>query len=590
MTRKNWFALLLLLLPTTHLAGQDRPNVVLIMTDDQGIGDFGCTGNPVIQTPHIDAMAKRSLRMNRFYVSPVCAPTRACLMTGRYNYRTRVVDTFNGRAMMEPDEITLAEILRDHGYRTGIFGKWHLGDCYPMRSNDQGFQRSLVHRGGGIGQSSDPIKAAGRYTDPILIEDGRPKPFQGYCTDIYYENAFQFIREAVQDEQPFFVYLPDNCPHGPFEDVPQDWMDVYEGVDVGNDQFPPSQGEPLRKQANLKKRKQIFSMISNIDENIGKLFTLLDKLQVRENTIVIFMTDNGPNGNRYRCSLRGMKTSVYEGGIRTLFLWDWPRLGEQERSSDVVAAHIDLLPTVLEACRIEPPQVRLDGRSFYSILQEPGRQLPQRKLFIQTHRGNTPVPYHHFAAIGERWKLVNHSGFGKEKPDGETDFELFDLQNDPYEMNDVSQQNPGIVREMKGDYDRWFKDVSHTRNDNYDIPLIQIGSSEEPITLLSRQDWRRSPSFGEPGQTRRQWLLSNPSTGQYRVTMHFPRDLKFRTIILHCNEEEHNSSQMTYQLGQHHVIFDDITLPQGEIKLWVTSPQQEADNLAYQVELEALSR
>ncbi|MCH2182432.1 MAG: hypothetical protein MK108_10545, partial [Mariniblastus sp.] len=170
---------------------------------------------------------------------------------------------------------------------------------------------------------------------------------------------------------------------------------------------------------------------------------------------------------------------------------------------------------------------------------------------------------------------------------GEPKFELFDLQNDPHEMNDVSGQNPGVVQEMKTAYDRWFKDVSHTRNNNYDIPLIQIGSSEEPVTLLSRQDWRRSPSYGEPGQTRRQWLLSNPSAGKYQVTMHFPQDLDFRTIILHCNEREYNSSQMTYRRGQRHAIFDGISLPQGKIKLWVSSPQKESDNLAYQVEIKA---
>ncbi|MEE2825339.1 MAG: arylsulfatase [Planctomycetota bacterium] len=588
MLNKLCIALLLLLCTVSHLLAESRPNVVLIMTDDQGIGDFGCTGNPVIQTPHIDAMAKRSLRLNRFYVSPVCAPTRACLMTGRYNYRTRVVDTFNGRAMMDPTEITLAEVLRDHGYRTGIFGKWHLGDCYPMRANDQGFQRSLVHRGGGIGQPSDPLEAAGQYTNPILMDDGEPKRFEGYCTDVYYENALAFMREAAKANEPFFVYLPDNCPHGPFEDAPKDWMKAYEGVDLGNDQFPTSRGEPLRKQANLKKRQQIFSMISNIDENIGQLYSLLDELKIRENTIVIFMTDNGPNGNRYRCSLRGTKTSVYEGGIRTLFLWDWPRLGKRERTSDVVAAHIDVLPTLLEACHIPPPPVELDGRSFYAVCRDSDRQLPNRTLFIQTHRGNQPVAYHHFAAIGQRWKLVNHSGFGKETPDGEPNFELFDLQNDPYEMKDIGPENRGRVREIKAAYDRWFQDVSQTRVNNYDVPRIEIGADDEKVTVLSRQDWRRSPRHETPNESRRQWLLSNPTERKYQVTIHFPRDLKFQTVILHCNGRQFNSSQIPHARGKHRVVFQGIPLPQGNIKLWVSSPQADSDNLAYQVELKAM--
>ena len=588
MIIKSCIAGLLLLCFLTPLMGQTQPNVILIMTDDQGIGDFGCTGNPIIKTPHIDAMAKRSLRMQRFYVSPVCAPTRACLLTGRYNYRTRVVDTFAGRAMMEPTEITLAEIMRDNGYRTGIFGKWHLGDCYPTRSIDQGFTRSVVHRGGGIGQSSDPLGAEGKYTNPILIDDGVPKPFKGYCTDVYYENAFQFIRQCAQDRKPFFVYLPDNCPHGPFLDVPQDWMNHYETVDVGNDQFPASQGEPMQRNANMQKRRQIFSMISNIDENIGKLYHLLDDLNLRQNTMVIFMTDNGPNGNRYRCSLRGMKTSVYEGGIRTLFLWDWPKLGHDERSSNTMAAHIDLLPTILQACNICPPNVQLDGRSFLSVLQNPDSRLPARNLFIQTHRGNQPQAYHHFAAIGERWKLVNHSGFGKETLQGEPKFELFDLQNDPFEMNDLSHKHPEIVKQLKADYDRWFQDVSHTRKDNYDVPVIQIGTRHEPVTVLSRQDMRKSPSHGEPGKTRGQWLLANPAEKAYRVTVHFQKNIKYQTATLHCNDQQFTHDENGHAAGQNHLIFDEIDLPQGKIKLWVTSPQHPSENLAYQVKLEAL--
>ena len=344
---------------------ENQPNVILIMTDDQGIGDFGCTGNPVIETPNIDAMSRRSLRMERFYVSPVCAPTRACLLTGRYNYRTRVVDTYQGRAMMEPAEITLAEIMQDHGYATGIFGKWHLGDNYPLRPMDQGFQRSVVHRGGGIGQPSDPIEAAGKYTDPILMDNGSPRQFTGYCTDIYYRCASQFIRKCVHDKKPFFVYLPDNCPHGPFDDAPQHWMKRYEGTNLANDQFPVSQGEPLPKRFDALKRKQIFSMISNIDQNIGTLYQLLDELGIREDTMVLFMTDNGPNGNRYRCSLRGRKTSVYEGGIRTLFLWDWPTLGKTERSSAAMAAHIDLTPTLYTPVTSQLPKIILTVEVFY---------------------------------------------------------------------------------------------------------------------------------------------------------------------------------------------------------------------------------
>ena len=240
----------LLLWPLALFADQP-PNIVLIMTDDMGYGDLGVHGNPIIQTPNLDAMAKRSASMSTFYVSPVCAPTRACLMTGRYNYRTRCIDTYIGRAMMDTEEVTVAELLGDNGYATGIFGKWHLGDCYPMRPMDQGFQESLIHRGGGIGQPSDPVGGEGKYTDPILFRNGVEEQQTGYCTDVYYSNAMQFIEKSAKQKKPFFVYLPDNCPHGPFHDVPPDDLATYSATNLNSSEFPQDKGHKLPPKANL---------------------------------------------------------------------------------------------------------------------------------------------------------------------------------------------------------------------------------------------------------------------------------------------------------------------------------------------------
>ena len=564
--------------------GQTQPNMILIMTDDQGIGDFGCTGNPLIETPNIDAMSRRSLRMERFYVSPVCAPTRACLLTGRYNYRTRVVDTFQGRAMMEPSEITVAEIMQEHGYATGIFGKWHLGDNFPLRPMDQGFQRSVVHRGGGIGQSSDPIEAAGKYTDPILIDDGFPRPFKGYCTNVYYRCASQFIRKCVQNQKPFFVYLPDNCPHGPFGDTPQGWMKYYKGINLENDQFPASQGEPLPKRTDTLKRRQIFSMISNIDQNIGKLYELLDQLGIRENTIVVFMTDNGPNGNRYRCSLRGRKTSVYEGGIRTLFLWDWPAIDPTARSSSAVAAHIDLAPTLLQACNIPIPKNLFDGRSFLPVLKNSTSKLPDRTLFIQTHRGNTPQKFHHFAAIGPRWKLVNHSGFNQETLQSPVNFELFDLHNDPYEMRNMVSQHTDIANQLRAEYEAWFADVGKTRIDNYQPPLIKIGALQEPSTLLSRQDLRQSSESDKPSKVPKgTWRVDNLSAKPFRVTIHLVNDAVGTEVALHAGNQvwiqKHTSDDRK-------VTYEEVQFPVGPLKIWATYSDNQTNNIAFQIAIE----
>ena len=297
-----------------HGNGDKRPNVVLIITDDQGYGDLGATGNPVIRTPHMDSLARDGASMRHFYVSPVCAPTRASLMTGRYNYRTRVVDTFVGRAMMDPGEITVAEMLRDAGYATGIFGKWHLGDCHPMRPQDQGFEEVLVHRGGGIGQPSDPPGGEGKYTDPVLFHNGRMVQETGYCTDVYFSRAMEWIAACRAARRSFFATIATNAPHGPFHDVPQALLEYYRKQDLRNEAFPQRTGHPLPAKCDEDRRARIFAMISNVDDNIGRLLAQLDTLRIADNTIVIFMLDNGPNERRYVAGYRGQKSDVHAAG------------------------------------------------------------------------------------------------------------------------------------------------------------------------------------------------------------------------------------------------------------------------------------
>src|SRR5262245_31476304 len=195
-------------------AAPARPNVLVVIADDQGYGDLGCHGNPILKTPNLDAFAKRSVQLTHFYVSPVCSPTRSSLMTGRYNYRTGIIDTSTGRSLMYTDEVTLAEMLRDAGYRTGLFGKWHLGDNYPLRPQDQGFQEVLMHRGGGIAQPSDP-PGGSSYTDPVLFRDGVAQKCKGYVTDVLTDAAIRFI--DAKSDKPFFAYVAFNCPHSPFQ-------------------------------------------------------------------------------------------------------------------------------------------------------------------------------------------------------------------------------------------------------------------------------------------------------------------------------------------------------------------------------------
>ena len=253
--------------------------------------------------------------VEQFYVCPVCAPTRAALMTGLYTQRTTAIDTYIGRAMMGSEETTIAEMLSEAGYATGIFGKWHLGDCYPLRPIDQGFDTALVHRGGGIGQPSDPVGAERRYTDPALIRDGEPEAFEGYCTDIYFDEAAAWITRRAEAGTPFFAYIATNAPHGPFHDVPEDWLAHYR--DQPLEDIPEGPGHPVPHLDNPDRLARIFAMISNIDENVGKLLGVLDELEIADETLILYLHDNGPNTRRFAAGLRGMKSEVYEGGVRS---------------------------------------------------------------------------------------------------------------------------------------------------------------------------------------------------------------------------------------------------------------------------------
>jgi len=538
------------------------------MTDDQGYGDLGVTGNNLIRTPNIDAMASRSGSMENFYVSPVCAPTRACLMTGRYNYRTRVVDTWIGRAMMEPEETTIAEILRDAGYETGIFGKWHLGDNYPMRPMDQGFNESIVIRGGGIGQPADPPGGEGKYTDPILMHNGKPKQYKGYCTDVYFDEAISWMSKCVSQSKSFFTYIPTNTPHSPFHDVPEELYEKYKAMDLSNLNFPQDKGHKLPDDNDPDNRARIYAMIANIDDNMGKLFAKLDELGITENTIVIFLVDNGPNGRRYVAGFKGMKSNVYEGGIRSPFFFQWPAVVKPGTSSDRIAAHIDVLPTILEACGVPKPKgLKLDGRSILPLLQGKRITWQDRIIYIQSHRGNVPVLYHNFAARNQRWKLLHASGFGRDNFEGEPKFELYDMAADPLEQNDLAVQRPDIVKAMRKEYEAWFADVSSTRSDNYAPPRIYIGTTHENPLVLTRQDWRHVKGRPWAADSNGYWEIYAARRGNYNIKIDFPAAKTNGTVLLEVSGRKTNH---TIDKGETSVQLKDVPIDEGPTRLMAT--------------------
>lgn len=463
------------------------PNVILIITDDQGYGDFGFTGNPHVKTPVIDKLAEESIRLNNFYVSPVCAPTRSSLMTGRYSLRTGVRDTYNGGATMATEEITLAEMLKEVGYETGAFGKWHLGDNYPFRPGDQGFDESLIHLAGGMGQPGDFttfFKRDSSYFDPTLWYNGKQKSFQGYCSDIFTGEAIRFV-ENQHREKPFFLYLSFNAPHTPLQ-VPDAYYQKYKNIDPSSG-FEGN-GMPLPKMSEKDKEdaRKVYAMVSNIDDNIGKLIQKLEDMGISENTILIFMTDNGPQQFRYVAGMRGKKGDVFRGGVRVPFLIKYPKGLKPNQEVNTTLAHIDVLPTLADLCQAKVPDDReIDGLSFAGLLKGENKNeavFEQRPLFFYWTR-KLPELYENVAIQKGPYKLVGNTGYDA----APKDFELFHLGNDPYELDNIVASHPGKADELKRSMDQMVDELTDSPNLMEDQRPI-IGTRHENPLVLNRND------------------------------------------------------------------------------------------------------
>ena len=555
----------LCLAPASGSAGaapDPRPNVLVIMSDDQGYGDLGAHGNPKIKTPNLDAFAKESVRLKNFYVSPVCSPTRASLLTGRYNFRTGVVDTYQGRSLMHPDEVTLAEMLAAAGYRTGIFGKWHLGDNAPLRPIDQGFQESLVIKGGGIGQPSDP-PGGEHYFDPILQSNGQARRFKGYCTDIFAQAAIEFVSKP--HDRPFFAYLAFNCPHNPLE-APEPELATYKAMNLALQGFPQlGQRIPPSFAAPVDTVARVYAMVTNIDTNVGRMLKVLDKQGLAGNTIVVFLTDNGPAQVRFNAGLRGWKGSVYDGGIRVPCYIRWPGRFPASSTVDRIAAHIDLAPTLLDACGVAAPHgVQFDGKSLLALLK--GTQTagwPDRVLFFQWHRGDQPEPGRAFAARSQTYKLLRH-----EPPPGAPKvprLELYDMEHDPLELHEIAAQHPDIASKLHAAYRAWFQHVTSSRG--FEPVRIELGGPRENPTILTRQDWR-GPHAGDNPNGLGFWEVRIARPGKFAITFHItPRRFPIKAHVS-CGAAH---AIQALAPGQTECSFPDLELAAGPARLeaWV---------------------
>lgn len=483
---------------------RERPNVVFVLTDDQGYGDLGCHGNAVIHTPNIDRHHADGVRFTDFHVGTTCAPTRSGLLTGHDCNSAGVWHTIGGHSLLREDEWTLADALHEAGYRTGHFGKWHLGDSQPFRPHERGFERSIYHGGGGIGNTGDPW--GNDYFDDIYYVNGAPRRFSGYCTDVFFHEGLRFIEE--HREEPFLCYIATNAPHSPLNVEPH-YVEMYRNL-------VPHEA-----------RARFYGMITNIDENFGVLTRRLEELGLAEDTIVVFMTDNGTatgvdldadehpreGPGSFNAGMRGRKGSPYEGGHRVPFLLRYPSRGAAGgRDVDTLTSYVDFMPTILDLCGLEIPGSRsFHGRSLLPLIcGDTHDDWEERIVVSDAQRISRPIKWRKSSVMRGRWRLVNGC-------------ELYDLERDPGQHTNVVSDNPSLEAELRDGYERWWGLVSEQFD--HDAAIV-VGSDEEPVRLTTH-DLRNEAcdTVWNQGQVRAGlavsgfWAIDVRRAGHYRVEL-----------------------------------------------------------------------
>ncbi|NLS94503.1 MAG: sulfatase-like hydrolase/transferase [Planctomycetaceae bacterium] len=495
--------------PGPGLSAADRPNILLIVTDDQGYWDLGVTGNSDIETPNMDSLARDGVQFRRFYVAPVCAPTRAGIQTGRYYLRTGLYNTRFGGDTMGKDEITVAQLLKKAGYATGLFGKWHLGRYCGYHPNQRGFDEFLGHYHGHIERYSFP--------DQIYHND-QPVEARGYVTDLFTNAAVDFIR--TPRDNPFFCMLAYNAPHSP-------WL-------LDTSHFGQPEGDKLLKKyldKGLEMREaRIYALVDRVDQNLGRLFAFLKESGKEENTVVLFMSDNGGVSKHFKAGLKGNKASSYEGGVRSPLFVRWPGKFPAGGVVEGQASHVDLLPTFCELAGAERPADRkLDGKSLVPLLRA-GKGATHHPYVYHTWDRYFPNPDRRWSVSDQRWKLVGLFG-DRVQPDP-SKWMLYDLQNDPGEEKNLAKQHPDKVAELRAEFVRWFNEV--TDGVTYAPIPIPVGNPEAPVVEIQASwgqcegpnvnytfdgyDWDTIDGWKQPGE-KVVWNLDVLAAGQYEVTV-----------------------------------------------------------------------
>ena len=430
-----------------------KPNVIVVITDDQGYGDLGLNGNTIIKAPAIDNFATESVRLSNYHVGTTCAPTRAGLLTGRNCNRNGVWHTIMGASLLNREEITIADVLQKNGYNTAMFGKWHLGDNHPFAPQERGFDEAFYHGGGGVGQTPDYWD--NDYFDDTYYRNGTPEKKEGYCTDVWFNEAMNFIED--KKEEPFFCYLSLNAPHSPYN-VPEEYYNLYKDAKGISEE-----------------QKRFYGMITNIDDNFSKLLKKLDALGIADNTILIFTTDNGTaqgytidaktnEVQGYNAGMRGTKGSEYDGGHRVPFIVRWPNggLGGGKTLDDLVA-HVDVLPTIMKLTgQPYTPTKTMDGMDVSDYLL--GKEdIPNRYLVTDTQRVPWPVKGKNSCVMEGKWRLINGT-------------ELYNIALDPGQEINVADQHLEKLEAMNAFYESWWDDI--IKETKYSVIDLGVGETD----------------------------------------------------------------------------------------------------------------
>ena len=478
-------------------AAKSKPNVVFVLTDDQGYGDLSCHGHPVLKTPNIDALHAESIRLTDYHVSPSCSPTRGALMSGHFANRAGPWHTIMGRSMVYEGEHTFGSVFGAQGYATGLFGKWHLGDNYPFRPQDRGFQETVSHGGGGVGNTPDNWDNF--YFDDTYNHNGVPEKYQGFCTDVFFSQARRFIEDSVAVEKPFIAYISTNAPHGPFH-CPDKYWKPY---------------APYARKMEDDRLAIFYGMIANIDENVGLLRSWLEEKGLAENTIFIFTTDNGTSigQNVFNAGMRGHKGSEFDGGHKVPFFIHWPKGGfNKGLDINTLSAHIDVLPTLIDLCGLEAPRdYKFDGVSLAPLLKGEKLSWPDRTVITDSQRVRDPIMWRKSSVMTQRWRLIN----GKE---------LYDIQADPGQKENVAKQFPEIIKKLRADYEACWADISPVFK--IDTRII-IGNKAENPSFLTSHDWLTFDGTTPWNQDQIRlgiqgighWALKAEQAGAYRISL-----------------------------------------------------------------------